>query len=192
MKPEHLPSQFISLAIALFSCSSVAAPLPDSCVGNFCMFKPPTERQFVSRYGEGAFRRDDHDSELRYRCFNDGIQKLWVQFQFSRHGDREARHLEAIMLGDYELCAKRLRSKRSMNLKIAKGAVVIGMSAKEVTDKIGPPSRIMTLSPQAPNLIYDSRFGDHVWLYDTDEELLFNGLYLRDGKSVNYRLSFTE
>lgn len=64
-----------------------------------------------------------------------------------------------------------------MNLKIEKGAVTIGMSAKDVAAKLGAPSRIVTLSPHAPNDIFDSQFGDHAWIYETDGELLFSAIY---------------
>ena len=181
------------LAFVLLSSSSHAGNLPDSCVGNFCMFKPLTEKQFVARYGDGVLRREDAYDDVHHRCFYNGLTKQWVEFQFSRHGDREPRHMEGVTLGHNELCSSRYQSRRPMNLKIAKGSVAIGMSANDVLEKLGHPSKIMLLEPHAPNILYDRQFGKYAWLYESSEdELLFNAIYIEDGKMVNFRLLFSE
>ena len=89
-------AQFTVQAFVLFSSSSNAAAWPNSCVGNFCMFTPPTERQFVELYGKGGLRRygNDNDNDVQYRCFYDNKSHQWAEFTFSRHGDRGPRHLE--------------------------------------------------------------------------------------------------
>jgi hypothetical protein len=185
-------TRFIALAFVLVSCRSNASGWPDSCVGNFCMNNPPGEKEFIARYGGGVFRRDVHDQELHYRCFYDATTKQWAEFQFSRHGDREPRHLEEVAIGQTELCRSHYRSRRPMNLKIAKGAISIGMTAKDITEKLGPPSRIVPLTPSAKNDIYDSKFGDFAWIYATDEKILLVAIYIKDSKMVNFRLSFGE
>jgi hypothetical protein len=80
-----------------------------------------------------------------------------------------------------------------MNLRIAKGVVAIGMNAKEVAEKLGPPSEIVTLKPNAPSDLYDSQFGEYAWIYRSSEhELLFTAIYIKDEKMVNYRLLNSE
>ncbi len=183
----------IALVFGLFSSISNAADWPDSCVGNFCMFKPPTEKQFVERYGKGALRSPFRNNDLHYRCFYDEKTHQWAEFQFSRHGNREPRHLEGVTLGLAELCSTHNRGLRQMNLKIAKGTVAIGMNAKEVAKKLGPPSKIVTLKPNAPSELYDSQFGEYAWIYESlENELLFTAIYIKDGKMVNYRLLNSE
>jgi len=184
--------RFILLIFSLYSSSSTASESPNSCVGNFCMLKPLTEKQFVARYGGGGLRHDDDEKELRYRCFYDDATRQWAEFEFSRHEDREPRHLQGVTLGQAEMCSRNYRSQRPMNLKIARGAVAIGMSEKEVAEKMPSPSKIVPLSPRADSRIYDSRFGDHAWIYESDESLLFTAIYFRDGKMVNYRLLYSE
>ena len=80
-----------------------------------------------------------------------------------------------------------------MNLKIAKGAVAIGMSAKEVAERLGAPSKIVTLKAHAPSTLYDSQFGDYAWIYLSPEsELLFTAIYIKDNTMVNFRLLYSE
>lgn len=184
--------QITILMFALFVSNSNAAESPYPCVGSFCMLKPLTEKQFVVRYGEGALRHDDDEKELRYRCFYDGARRQWAEFEFSRHGDREPRHLQGVTLGQAEMCSRHYRSQSPMNLKIARGAVAIGMNAKDVAEKMPPPSKIVSLSSSADNRIYDSQFGDLAWIYESDDSLLFTAIYFKDGKMVNYRLLFSE
>lgn len=185
--------KFTVLAFVLFAASANAADWPDSCVGNFCMFKPPTEPQFVELYGKGVLRRYGQDNDVQYRCFYDDNSHQWVEFTFSRHGDREPRHLEGVLLGQAELCSSQYRSRRPMNLKIAKGTVAIGMSAKEVAEKLGPPSKIVTLQANAPSILYDSQFGECAWIYLSPEsELLFTAIYIKDNMMVNFRLLYSE
>jgi len=187
------PIRFAVLALVLISSRSNAADLLSSCVGRFCMFKPLTEKQFVALYGEGVLRPDAHDQELRSRCFYDDTSKQWAEFEFSRHSERGPRHLEGVALGQTELCSSHYRSRRPMNLRIAKGAVTIGMNEKDVIEKLGRPSKVVTLKPNAPNDIYDSQWGTHAWIYDSSEsELLFRAIYVKDGKMVNYRIFHSE
>lgn len=78
-------------------------------------------------------------------------------------------------------------------MKIAKGAVAIRMSAKEVAEKLGPPSRTVTLEPHARSSLYDSQFGEYALIYESlEDDLLLTAIYIKDGKMVNFLLLNSE
>ncbi|MES2320437.1 MAG: hypothetical protein V4631_23415 [Pseudomonadota bacterium] len=185
-----LPTNQLAAGLAMFALSASAATSSDSCIGNFCLYKPLTEKQFVHQYGRGEVRRDDYNTDVRYRCFYERDFGRWVQFQFSNHG-AESAHLEAVMIGKTELCSARHRTRRPMNLRMGQG-IALGMKEGEVIEKLGRPTRKQPLVPEPHNSIFDSRYGDHALVYETDHSLLLSVVYLKDGKVTNYLISNSE
>jgi len=163
----------------------------DPCIGNFCLFKPIADRQFVERFGPGSVRFDKDDHSVLFRCFYLKNSKTWVEFQFGSHTS-ELPKLMSVFVSGSKLCSDSFLPRALLDASFERGKIFMGMSESQLVMKMGQPARVELLSGNHKNSIYDKRFGDRAFVYETDDSVLYGVLYIGNSKVVGYRLSVEE
>jgi len=171
-------------------CDPMQAKL-DACAGDFCLTNPVGDRQFVERYGHGSVRFDKDEPSAYFRCFYMKSSGMWVEFQFGGHSS-DSPEMMSVFVSRSRLCSDSFAPRASFDIRLERVKNLIGMSEREVITRMGRPSRIELLSGNPKNSIFDKRFGDHAFVYETEDSVLYRVFYFSNSKAVGYRLSVEE
>jgi hypothetical protein len=167
-----------------------AAPHIASCIGDFCLYRPLTEQQFVDRFGKGEVRISD-DSDGTYRCFYIPESKAWAEFLFSGHSSVQREMIE-IFISRTRLCHETFVPRSPIPLDFEHGGLALGEESSHIVARMGLPSRVEQLSVGAKNPIFDKRLGDSAYVYETADSVLYGVVYATGGRLSGYRLSASE
>lgn len=182
------------LFFLLIYCSAFSAPAHvklDSCVGNFCLFKPFMDQKFVKRFGKGGVRVDEDDRLVHYRCFYIAGSKVWAEFEFDNHRSNSS-ELVSVFVSRSKLCSDAFVPRAPLSIDLEKGKIVIGMNEPDLVEKLGRPGRVEVLSDAPKNPIFNKRFGDRAYVYETANSVLYGVIYIRGIEVIGYRLSVEE
>jgi len=171
------------------SCATANAKL-DSCIANFCLFKPMPDREFVERFGKGGVRFDADDRSTYFRCFYLENYKMWIEFQFDEHTSSQP-EIVSVFVTQSKLCSKAFTPHAPMELGIKKEKTFIGMSESELFARMGA-ARIEPLLDKPKNSIFDRKFGDNAYIYEANDSVLYGVIYIRNSRVVGCRLSVEE
>lgn len=145
----------------------------------------------MNRFGKGRLRADEVDRLAHYRCFYLPGSKMWAEFQFGIHAANSPK-LVSIFLSRLKLCAETYTTRTPLNINLENGRIVMGMSEADVVNQLGRPARIEKLSGNVTNPIFDKRYGERAYVYETADSVLYGVLYIHDAKVIGFRLSVEE
>lgn len=184
---------FFLLLYFVATCSNGAASgdEPDSCIGRFCLYKPETESAFVRQFGKGSVRSDIDDKDIHYRCFYAAQLSAWIEFQFGSHEAKSAEMVD-IFVSRERLCPDTYTIRVPLNGHLKNGEVTLGMRESAFIEKNGRPPRVEILAAHPKNSIFDKRFGDRAYVYESDGSVLYSVVYIANGEVKSYRLSVVE
>jgi hypothetical protein len=176
-------------AVLTFGFAAIAGPSKvNICLAELCVAdKRVTERTVVAKLGDGVrvHRPDDVGFS---RCYFDAASGVWADFTFAGKEESSAKgELRGIMLSEQEMCEGR-RGTRKASLGRRLAGASIGMAESEVLASLGRPTRIddarrrEARKPPMADTRYSAKFGDSVYVYETQDELGFTFVYFKDGR----------
>lgn len=148
-----------------------------SCISNFCLASPVTDKVLVAAYGPGLLTRYPQKGEGHVRCYYLAQPKAWVELHFNSP-DGE---MTGVVLSRSRQCAKNHPPKQPMAADLLNGRIRLGMSPSELLGVLGTPSQ--TIRPDSADEfdpIMNSKLGDAVQIYLRTDEWCYL-VYLKNG-----------
>lgn len=173
---------------------------PARCLGGICISPQNKDSKWLfQQYGKGYIHRDANDPTLRFHCYYDAGQQLWVELEFSPSDDHPNKiELTGIFVTKVPMCPVSFTPKNNFPDFVSEYGTRVGSTEVDLVKNAGKPQRmdnVKALESKSHELHadsrYSSRFGSRRLVYDRSInevmplDLRFNFYGLNDGRVMS-------